>query len=542
MSDFNEVLIKKGDISAFQESITNAINKTYSYAVNSNFALFGSKYYQDYFNRYVKVAIQWLDGYVPHFHNVGSGIISTRIGSALVNGLTRNVVGERITFREKGANTTKEAIDFISKKSENNAYYKAIKTAIGWSIACGTSVIKLNAKFDDTFGREVWMEPVRLDHCFFRTNSLNEIDEITFFIKSYEDTRKGHENTNYYIVEERYYKISKGKIDARGNVLETKGEKIPYVKYGVNRCRGTSTSQVFSKDGNLSWSELPTWLKTMMAKDYSAIKINEESRCPFNDLGVQILQCEGQDLGMPNGQFGKSMLIDIQCEMIIYELANSYEIRDMYLGKGKLYTPRELNQVDLVDGVDNIYNNGFDNTSIEILKGVNPETQKAIVEQFALRGSDWELIKADALRNIATKWNTSPKMLSAYLNGAGNQKTATEVYSDDDSTLAFINSLRATYRIAINKLIDEVLNFYGKPVDVKCDFASPSLVNKERILDRVIKQYETGFIDLEDAISQLNPDMTENEIKEKVERASIRQKEMKEQRMNLVDEMGDFNL
>ena len=133
-------------------------------------------------------------------------------------------------------------------------------------------------------------------------------------------------------------------------------------------------------------------------------------------------------------------------------------------------------------------------------------------------------------------------MLSAYLNGAGNQKTATEVYSDDDSTLAFINSLRATYRIAINKLIDEVLNFYGKPVDVKSDFASPSLVNKERILDRVIKQYEAGFIDLEDAISQLNPDMTENEIKEKVERASIRQKEMKEQRMNLVDEMGDFNL
>ena len=542
MSDFAEVMYKKGDISSFQDGITNAINKTYSFATNSNFALFGSPYYLDYFNRYVKVAIQWLDGYVPHFHNVGSGIISTRIGSALVNGLTRNVVGERITFREKGSNTTKEAIDFISKKSENNAYYKAIKTAIGWSIACGTSVIKLNAKFDDTFGREVWMEPVRLDHCFFRTNSLNEIDEITFFIKSYEDTRKGHENTNYYIVEERYYKISKGKIDARGNVLETKGEKIPYVKYGVNRCRGTSTSQVFSKDGNLSWSELPTWLKTMMAKDYSAIKINEESRCPFNDLGVQILQCEGQDLGMPNGQFGKSMLIDIQCEMIIYELANSYEIRDMYLGKGKLYTPRELNQVDLVDGVDNIYNNGFDNTSIEILKGVNPETQKAIVEQFALRGSDWELIKADALRNIATKWNTSPKMLSAYLNGAGNQKTATEVYSDDDSTLAFINSLRATYRIAINKLIDEVLNFYGKPVDVKSDFASPSLVNKERILDRVIKQYEAGFIDLEDAISQLNPDMTENEIKEKVERASIRQKEMKEQRMNLVDEMGDFNL
>ena len=207
MSDFAEVMYKKGDISSFQDGITNAINKTYSFATNSNFALFGSPYYLDYFNRYVKVAIQWLDGYVPHFHNVGSGIISTRIGSALVNGLTRNVVGERITFREKGANTTKEAIDFISKKSENNAYYKAIKTAIGWSIACGTSVIKLNAKFDDTFGREVWMEPVRLDHCFFRTNSLNEIDEITFFIKSYEDTRKGHENTNYYIVEERYYKI-----------------------------------------------------------------------------------------------------------------------------------------------------------------------------------------------------------------------------------------------------------------------------------------------------------------------------------------------
>ena len=542
MSDFNEVLIKKGDISAFQESITHAINKPYSYAVNSNFALFGSKYYQDYFNRYVKVAIQWLDGYVPHFHNLGSGIISTRIGTSLVNGLTRNIVGERLTFREKSKDTTKESIDFISKKSEDNNYFKAIKTAIGWSIACGTSVIKLNARFDDLTGREVWFEPVRLDHCFYRTNAFNDVEEITFFLKSYQDTRKGCEDTNFFIVENRYYKLSNGKIDSKGNVIERKGEKIPYVRYLVNRCRGTSLSENFAKSEGLNWSELPSWLKNIIIRDYSAIKINEELRCPFDDLGVQVLQCEGQDLSVPNGQFGKSMLIDVQTEMIIYELANSYEIRDMYLGKGKLYTPRELNQVDLVDGVNNIYNNSYDNTSIEILKGVNPETQKAIVEQFALRGSEWELIKADALRNIATKWNTSPKMLSAYLNGAGNQKTATEVYSDDDATLAFINSLRAVYRSAINKLIDTALNFYGKPVDVKCDFASPSLVNKERILDRVTKEYEAGFIDLEEAITQLNPDMTESEITDKVARAEKRQKAIQEQQMSVVDEMGDFNV
>ena len=77
-------LMTEGGIPTAQRGIASAVNETYNY---SNSSLFGGMlpaYYKDYYWRYLRPAIQWLDGYVLSLHGDGSGIISTRIGSNLL--------------------------------------------------------------------------------------------------------------------------------------------------------------------------------------------------------------------------------------------------------------------------------------------------------------------------------------------------------------------------------------------------------------------------------------------------------------------------
>ena len=79
----------------FQKGIAQAINDTFSYADNSLFYAMMPVYYQAYAWRYIRPACQWLDGYVPNLHQGGlSGIVSTRIASSLITGLTKQIVGE----------------------------------------------------------------------------------------------------------------------------------------------------------------------------------------------------------------------------------------------------------------------------------------------------------------------------------------------------------------------------------------------------------------------------------------------------------------
>ena len=93
------------NVSSFQQGLSRVVNETYSYANSSLFAAVGAGYYKDYLWRCVRPAIQWLDGYVPSIHWGGSGIMSTRIASSLINGLSRSIVGEKLIFRIAGEKT-----------------------------------------------------------------------------------------------------------------------------------------------------------------------------------------------------------------------------------------------------------------------------------------------------------------------------------------------------------------------------------------------------------------------------------------------------
>ena len=570
-------------VSTFQNSLAGVVNGTYTYANSSLFVASIAGYYQDYANRYIRPCAEWLDGFVPSIHNLTTGIMSTHIAGALISGLARQIVGEKLVLRP-GSKDKKafEDLKFVSDWAQKQNVRKAVKMAVGYSLGFGTSLIKLNTRMNGT----LWWEGVRFDNCYYLADFSGEVKECETLIRHYADTRP-KKDAHFYLCEHRFWAKSKGKIkEVNGQfvVVEEKGKLVPMVEYVVHRAGTQSFQNGMSRDigrKTVNWTEIPQDIRDLIKQDYAAIKIGEPRRLPFPNLGVEALLNGDGDIGVPTGYtFGESMIFKIQDDLITYELASSYLIRDMYNGKGIVYLPKNLSMGDIPydpnimlrtetptvnpmnqDG-RSINGDVHGNVNaivmppvmprnplsgmpdqVETLKGVSPEDQQAIVQQFELRVQEWQTVKENCLKNIATKWGMSPKILNSFLAVGQVQQTATQVDSEDDISIAFINLTRSYFKDKIDKLMETSLNYMGIATNIKIDFASPSLINKDRILQRVSNLRQEGFIDTEEAIRELNPDLDEEELQSRIEKAKQQEMQMMMAKMQppMDDELGGGN-
>lgn len=591
-------------VAQWQVGLAQAVNQTYSYANSSLFCATIAGYYRDYAERYIKPACQWLDGYVPMLHlNGQTGIISTRIASMLIAGLTTQTVGEKLVLRldSKLDPESKQDLKFAADWVKENKVHKAVRNAIGFSYGLGTSLLKINRRMDGS----LWWEAVRFDNCNYMADFNGEVQDAKFKIRNYTDTREG-KNVQYYLVEHRYWKeyepeiaevISKDGIK-KFQAVHKKGDRVAVVEYQVHRENTQSlNNQMKTRDASsVKWDELPEVVRKAIKKDYGVLRIDEPKLLGLTNLGVEALLVNEGDLSIPTGtNFGMSMLIGIQDDLITYEVASSYLLRDMYNGKGTVYLPKSMSMGDMMgaypasllppeptqaqidadngqirhDGSNIIKSPinigspfspaladnplaGMDGSKFEKMPGVNPEDQSAIVQQFEIRAQEWQVVKENALKNIAVKWGVSPKILSSFLAQGTAQMTATQIDSEDDITIAFINMHRSDFKEPINRLMETTMNAYGRKSNISLDFASPSLINKDRLIDRVTRELEAGLIDEEEAIRTINPDLEEEKIQEKIDKFKARQQQMMMQQMyemgmsggfgNNYDDLGGANL
>ena len=562
-----DAAVGNAGVSTFQNGLAQAVNQTYSYANSSLFIAAIAGYYQDYAYRYIRPSVQWLDGYVPTIHMAGTGIMSTHIAGALISGLTRQIVGEKLLYRVS-SKKDEEAMDtlrFTSEWAKKQNIKKAVKAAVGYALGVGTALLKMNKRING----DIWWEACRFDTCVYLASFTGEIKEAEFLLRSYVDTRGKKGTTHYYLCEKRYYKESKGLIGPAPDykVLEKKGELVPVVEYVVHRANSQSLQNLTNRSmmrKTIGWTEIPEEVRKLIKNDYSVLKIGDPQRLGFTNLGVVALLNGDGDIACPTGtNFGESMIVKIQDDLITYELASSYLLRDMYNGKGTVYMPKNLSLGDY-GGYPNIefaaettetpgdYNQA--NTPVappymppnplqgmpdrvETLKGVNPEDQKAIVEQFETRAAEWQLIKENSLKNIATKWGMSPKILNSFLAVGQVQQTATQIDSEDDISIAFINLTRSYFVDRLDELLETTLNYYGRPANVHIEFSSPSLINKDRIIQRASNLRAEGIIDTEDFIRMVYPDYDEEEVQAQVKKAQEQEMKMLMQQMGAPTDM-----
>ena len=579
MAEDNAIIdsvVPNAGVSSFQNGLVQVVNDTYSFANSSLFIAAIAGYYQDYAYRYIRPSVQWMDGYVPSIHAAGTGIMSTHVAGALIKGLTRQIVGEKLIYRvtSKKDPNAMETLKFVSNWAKKQSIKKAVKAAVGYSLGVGTSLMKMNKRSNG----DIWWEGCRFDTCVYLASFTGEIKEAEFLIRSYVDTRGKKGNTHYYLCERRYYEESKGKVkinpDGTTEVLEKKGEMIPMVEYVVHYANAQSLQNLMAREmikKTIGWTEIPQEVRKLIKNDYSVLRIGEPQKLGFVNLGVVALLNGDCDITCPTGyNFGESLIVPIQDDLITYELASSYLLRDMYNGKGTVYLPKSLSLGDYA-GFPSITESGTNvpptanepgkidspivppyipenplsgmPDRIETLKGVSPEDQQAIVQQFETRAAEWQTIKENCLKNIATKWGMSPKILNSFLATGQVQQTATQIDSEDDVSIAFINLTRSSFIEAIDSLLETTLNYYGREANVHVEFASPSLINKDRILERAAKMRGEGFIDTEDAIRMLYPDLDEEEIQDKVQRANAQEMKMMMAQMSAPtdDELGGGN-
>ena len=531
-------ITESGELAPILNQSSISVNNTYSYANNTLFYAFVNPTYMQYYYRIVRRTCEWLDGFVIDFHNATNGALSTRMASAIMGGLAKQIVGKQITFKNDNVDDKKDTIKFADKWARKTKLRDTIKTIVTWCLSNGTALAKINK----TLGGEYWLEAIRLDYCLFETDFRNNVTRSTTMIKRYSNLSNNHNTNNFFLVEERYFKTETYEEEEKVGddiVVFTKEKRTPVACYKVHRYTGQMlTAELMASDLNvqkgISWEELPQDIKDKIKKDYSAVRVNEEITLPFTDtLGVYLFTNEGQDITMPSAMFGNSLIALILSELMAFDLAWSWYIRDMYNGKGQVVTPKQWN-------AGNIGNNasaftGLDqNSVIQSIPGLDPEKDRPFNFQFDIRTAEWQTTQDNILRKIATKIGISPRVLSSYLDNSANQRTATEINEESDTASEWIETHRSDYEDTLNEIINLVLRLNGYTDEVQIKFATPSLVNKDRIIQRMTSLRDNGFVDDKTALKEIFPDLDNKTIETYLENAEKQRKEReKEQLANM---------
>lgn len=521
-----------------------AVNQTFTYANNSQFYALVNPTYYDYYNRIVRLNLEWFDGYVLGFHNQQNGIMSTRIATALVNGIIGNVFQKKLVFDRVDKTSDYKALDKLNEWMEKDNFLGKVKLASKYSGASGTSVIKLNQSYKD-----IYTQPLRQDQFFYETDFQGNITKITTFLKAYVNvfnTTDEEKEQNFFVVEKRYYSTD---IDIPTRVENLNGEiktyykkpsePVPVVEYKVLYYQGRMFENSMAskaRQQTLSFHDLPKGFKDIIKKDFTALRFDTPCLLPFKDLGCYVLQINGQDPTIPNGMFGASFLTDIRSCLVEYELICAYALRDLYNSQGRIGIPKSLSMND-VNG-QGIYDISMSN--YETFSG-DPDKQKPIITQFEIRANEWSVKKDDCLKKMATILGMSPKVIASYINPRGGfGKTATEVENDEASSQTFIEDKRTNLIVCLNKVISTILKFYGYYQHISARFIEGENRMSPLQVKTIIFKYQQGLIDLKEALRELNPNATESEVDDLVLRARERQKEIASTEQLDIDNFGKY--
>ena len=516
---------------------------TYQYNNSSIFYSLINANFLPYYQRVVRKSQEWLDGYDPSFHK--DDMVSTRIAARIFNCFRNAVFGRGLIFVPGKKNTEKnnETLNFISHEwADKSGIQNAVKQLIGYTIPLGTGALKINRESKG----ELWLEPLRLDYFYYSCDGRKKVVDFTCFIRAFQSV--DNEEENYFLVEKRYFKFVDEPFTKEVNgrkLIFTEKVLKPVVEYRVYEYHGivnADTMPAACKGDGLNYKVLPNFVQKALKEQYSAYKIGEPQVLPFdNYLGVELFFNEGGDLTNPTLPFGRPLCFDCLSDFMEFDMNKSYALRDLYNSKGIVGIPKALTMGNIspsTDGtlkkVDSVYNKlnipGYENVD-----GLDPNSQKPVITQFEMRVIEHEQEDMKILKSIATTVGVSPRAIASFLI-QGGEKTDDQIQSEDDTVTQWIKTHREDYIAGINKIIECVLNYEGKEFNVEVKFASDGLLKGDKQLESVKTRLDMGVITLEDAVRELNPDLDEEQLQDKIQKALAQQQQ---QAMDAFNEMND---
>lgn len=484
--------------------------------------------YYSFYNNWVRLWLQWYDGYVPWIHGSQRGLLSTRLATTLVNRAADSIFGGSIMFanaRKPLKRITKDngksvgaALDFISNNwALETGFSTVYNDAVNYALAGGFSLIKLNND-----GGNLWCEACRPDRFWIDIDGRGRIRKSVCALSFYEriTKKKDGDAPRYALIEERRYE-KMGLFD----------EEIPIIEYKMYET--SAQIQYFSTSDNyVRWEDLPKDVRQAFKSEYGVELNKPQAMNGFEDLAVYMLRRKGVS-NVPQINLGESMLGNILTYLYEYDFYNTCFNTDMYLARGRILVPKALQSPQARTGAQNA---GLDDFLYTKVESMNTEEQKPEAIQFELRATEWKEARNNLLESIATGIGLSVSTLASYLND-GSNRTAKEVSAEESATALFIEGARRAFEKPANQLIKAVLRFYGFVDDVEIRWTRTGMTNITVLTDTLAKAVSAGLISQKKAHHAYNYDDDEEQNEE--DYALVEKEQAERQQSSLFGDYGN---
>lgn len=480
--------------------------KRWQWVNNEDFyAMLPTPYYSFYTN-WVKLCLQWYDGYVPWVHGGSSGLMSTNIGTVIVNKCADSVYGGNLMFANacnptqrivgKDGKPIGKALDFISNNWSKETKLKSkIKRAIKDAFAGGFSLLKLNVHEG-----ELWVDALRADRFYIAKTGRGKIRKCLSILSFYDDmTTDNKQGKKYCLLEERRYEP-----------IGLFGKEIPVIEYKMYDSSVQIQYFTNARDTFIKWEQLPKNVREAFKAEYS-VRLNEpKAMNGFDNLGVYLLNGSEDVSNVPQIGLGQSILSNVLNYLYEFDFWNTSFNTEMYLARGRILLPKHMQRPGVNKSTAYTHNAGLDDFAYTKWESPNPDAQKPEPIQFALRSSDWKEARNILLENIASNIGISASTLASYLND-GAMRTAREVSAEESATTLFIENNRRRFEEPLNDLISNVLRYYGYVDDVEIRWSRAGMTNQTVLVDILSRAKQSGLISPKKAHDAFNYDDDEEQ-------------------------------
>lgn len=480
-----------------------AAQRSWQQTQNANFYSMLPGAYRTFYANWVKTWLYWYDGYVPYIHGGQLGLLSTGIGTTIVNRCADQVFGGNIMFsnarkpkllEEVNGKKIGKALDFISNDWIKRVNGKTVLKKCGKdALAGGFSLLKLNKK-----NGELWLDELRADR-FYVDKTATQIRRCVSVLSFYDNIAETN-GDHYVLVEERRYEE-----------VGMFGKEIPVIEYKMYR--SSVPIQYFTglQDNCIRWEELPKGVKKAFKQEYGNERLNEPHALNgFSSLGVYLMLASDGISNVPQINLGESILSNITTYLYEYDFYNTAFNTDMYLARGRVMVPKQMQGPNARAGSQP---SGLDTFLLTHYESLNNEPTKPEPIQFALRSAEWREARNILIESIATGIGMSVSTLASYISD-GSNRTAKEVSAEESATTLFVENMRRRFEIPINEMLADVLRFYGYVDDVEIRWTRAGMTNQSLLVDTLARAKEAGLISGKKAHHAFNFDDDEEQNEE----------------------------
>lgn len=458
--------------------------------------------YMSFYTNWVKQWLAWYDGYVPYIHGGQYGLLSTSIGTTIVNRCADQVYGGSIMFsnarnpvmKEKTneGKTISKALDFINKWIKGVDGKTILKRCGKDALGGGFSLLKLNKR-----NGELWLDELRADR-FYLDKTGHTIRKCVSVLSFYDGITEDSEK--FVLIEERRYEE-----------IGIIGEEIPVIEYKMYKSSVPIQHFTGIQDNCIRWDNLPKKIKRAFKSEYGDVKLNEPKALNgFTDLGVYLMLASDGVSNVPQIGLGESILANILTYLYEYDFYNTCFNTDMYLARGRVLVPKFMQGPNALKGAQP---SGFDDFIYTRYESVNNDGNKPEAIQFALRSNEWKEARNILIESMATGIGMSVSTLASYISD-GSNRTAREVSAEESATTLFVENMRRRFEVPINDMLRAVLRFYGYVDDVEIRWTRAGMTNQTVLVDTLSRAVQSGLISEKKAHHAFNFDDDEEQNEE----------------------------